>query len=118
MAEDLDSVDGLCQVFAGVPGAACDLHVERLVSSDLGDNNSGLESVIEDNTVSGVPGSGVESCCATKSHLFLHGKDDHQRRMGQLLLHQASQDLQDDSNASRIVGAEIRRSVAVEHTIA
>ncbi len=51
MAKDLDSVYGLCQVFARVSGTACDLHVESLVCGSLGDDNPGLESVIEDDAV-------------------------------------------------------------------
>src|SRR5437879_3781334 len=53
--KDVDSVDCLRQVLAGMASAAGDLHVERFVGCSPGDDHAWFKGIIEDNTVGDVP---------------------------------------------------------------
>src|SRR5450755_256991 len=54
-AEDIERVDGLREVFAWMPRATRDFHVECLVGGSLRDDHPCLEGVIEDNAIADMP---------------------------------------------------------------
>ena len=75
-AKDVDSVDGLRQVLAGMAGAAGDLHVERFVGCSPGDDHAWFKGIIEDDAIGDIPVRTIKTCRTTHTRLFLHGEDN------------------------------------------
>src|SRR6266571_8016297 len=99
-------------------GTPCDLYIECLIGSSLGDNDSSLKGVIENDAICDLPGRGIEGSRSLCTYLFLHCEDYDKRWMGQLLLHKAGQYFKNDSDASSIIGPEVGCTVTVEDAIA
>ena len=116
-AKDVDSVDGLRQVLAGMAGAAGDLHVERFVGCSPGDDDAGFKGIIEDNTVGDVPWRTVKAGRAAEASLFLDREEKDQGWVWQLLFKRASHCLKDDHYTGGIIGTEIGSAIAVENAI-
>src|SRR6266568_5167691 len=99
-------------------GTPCDLYIECLIGSSLGDNDSSLKGVIENDAIRELPGRGVEGSRSSCTYLFLHCKDNDKRWMWQLLLHKAGEYFKNDSDASSIIGSKVGCTVTVEDAIA
>ena len=117
-AKDVDSVDGLRQVLAGMAGAAGDLHVERFVGCSPGDDHAWFKGIIEDNTIGDVPRRTVKAGRAAEASLLLDREEKDQGWVWQLLFKRAPHYLQDDHYTSGIIGAEIGGAIAVENAVA
>ena len=112
-AKNLQGVDRLRQVLAGMPRAPAYLHIEGDIHRALRDYHASLKGVIEDNALAHTPGRGIKGAGPAQASLLLNGEHQQQRRVRQPLLNHAGHDLQNDRQTGSIVGPQIGCAIAI-----
>src|SRR5579863_2320451 len=118
VAEDVDHVDRLCQIFARMSGLSSDLHIKGDVGCASRNHRAWLECIIEYNAIAYLPGGWIERACANQPNLFLYSEHRYNWRVRQPASDNLSQNLQHNGDASRVVRAEIGAAIAVHNAIA
>src|SRR6266487_3906272 len=87
--------------------ATGNLDIKCLISCALGDNNTCLVGVVENNSICDMPWCTVKIRCATHPSFFLYSENDHQGWMWQLLFNRTSNNFQNDRYSGSIICAKI-----------